>query len=611
MRNIAAWSCVLLTIISIVFAYISSERDGYAHLESESANRLDLYVAGLESELEKSEFLPSLIEIDADVLALMNKPGSTTLLDKVNKKLTNYTVRSGSSAIYILDNAGIVRAASNWYQTQSLIGKDFSSENYFSDALSGLDKRFFINDSPRNLSEYCFAEPIRENGKILGVAVVTISLDPIESTWIGSSLSDRNERLLLVNDNGLVIMSSLPNWKFKTTDLTSHLVRSAKTVRAADSLINPLDIIVVRRLEHGDSLVKLSNSTANSASTQYVEEERAMPQYGGSMIILSDSSDVFFNACRAALGAGAISGFFGLLAMYLLQRWRITSANLRSKAALQRAHDELELRINERTAELQQKNIELVHEIVERTRMEEVLREAQDELVQATKMAMLGQMSAGINHEINQPLTALRALSYNTRQLLKRGNIEKVDSNLQSIHELTERVIRITAQLKSFARKMPMTNGPVLLANAIENTLVLMENRFRLEKIDLEVDIASSLTVFCDNNRLEQVLLNLFSNACDAMKDASQKTLSIQATVVDGRALIRVTDSGLGISEATMRRLFEPFFSTKPHGEGLGLGLVISAGILREFGGILRTVAVPHGAMFEFDLGLSEEHLHV
>lgn len=612
-RTIAAWLVILgIGAISIYFAYSQREYDGYAQIENASANRLDLYVAGLESELGKSEFLPSLIEIDTDVLALLEMPGNAERLNKVNKKLTDYNVRSGSSAIYVLDSTGVVRASSNWYQPQSLIGTNFASMRYFTDAMEGRDARFFLTDGFRSSSEYCFAQPIRKNGKILGVAAVKISLEAIESTWVESSLRSRNEKLLLVDENGLIIMSSIPNWKFRSTAFSSQSVNFAQAKPDASKTLGPLDIVVKQRLEHGDSLVKLSDSAATGeVPTLYVAEERAMPLFGWRMIVLSDSSGAVGDARRAAIGAGAVSGFFGLLAMYLLQRRRVIATKRRSQAALQRAHDELELRINERTAELRQTNDDLVHEIVERKRVEEVLREAQNGLVQATKMALLGQMSAGITHEINQPLTALRALSYNTQQLVKRGRTHEISANLQSIHDLTERMIRITAQLKNFARKTPMTNESVRLVKAIENTLVLMENRVRSESITLQVDIAPSLTVVCDGNRLEQVLLNLCSNAFDAMKDAMPKILSIQAAIADGRAVIRVADSGSGMPESTLRHLFEPFFSTKPPGEGLGLGLAISAGIVREFGGVLRAVAVPHGAAFEFDLSLAEEHLHV
>jgi C4-dicarboxylate-specific signal transduction histidine kinase len=611
-KNVIAWIGILLSgAIVMYFSYSWNERDGYLQRENVSANQLELYVTSLESELGKYEFLPNIIQLDVDVLALLENPGSAAYRNKVNGKLSNYNVRAGSIEMFVLDTDGIVRASSNWYQPQNLVGKGFSYFPYFSEALAGRDARFFSINKIRNSPEYYFAHPIRKDGKILGVAAVKISLEPIESTWTASSSRTRNEKLLLIDENGIIIISSFPDWKFKSTGLSSQRIMPIKPLEKPVKSSEPFVIALEQILEQGARLVRLPASTADAEATLYVAQERPMFLFGWRMIILSDASDVRLVARQTALGAGAIFGFLALLGMYLLQRRRVIASEQQSRIILQRSHDELELGIRERTAELQQTNAELTHEVIERKRIETELREAQAELVQATKLALLGQMSAGITHEINQPLTALRALAHNTQQLVKRGRIEEINKRLEAIGDLTERMVRITAQLHSFARKTPITNGPVLLAKAVDNTLVLLENRISSEHIDLQIDIPASLTVFCDSNRLEQVLLNLFSNAFDAMKDRLPKTLSVQTSTVDGRALIRVVDSGQGIPEATMQHLFEPFFSTKPLGEGLGLGLVISSSIVREFGGVLRAVNTPSGASFEFDLPIAEEHTHV
>jgi two-component system C4-dicarboxylate transport sensor histidine kinase DctB len=611
-RNVGAWIGIcLLGAIVMYFSYTWNERDGYLQRENVAANQLELYVTSLESELGKYEFLPNIIQLDVDVLALLGNPDSTASRNKVNTKLANYNVRAGSIEMFVLDTEGIVRASSNWYQPQSSVGKSFALFSYFSEALAGRDARFFSINQIRNSPEYYFAHPIRKEGKILGVAAVKISLEPIESTWTASSSRTRNEKLFLIDENGIVIISSFPDWKFKPTGLSSQRIMPINPLRKPGKSGEPFVIALEQILEQGARLVRLPASTTDAEATLYVAQERPIFLFGWRMIILSDASDVQIIARQTALGAGAIFGFLGLLGMYLLQRRRVIASEQRSRIILQRSHDELELGIRERTTELQQTNAELVHEVIERKRIETELREAQAELVQATKLALLGQMSAGITHEINQPLTALRALSHNTQQLVKRGRVDEITKNLKSISDLTERMVRITAQLKSFARKTPITNGPVVLMKAVENALVLMENRIASERIELQIDIPAVLAVFCDSNRLEQVLLNLFSNAFDAMKDALPKILSIRTATAEGRVLVRVIDSGQGIPEATMQHLFEPFFSTKPVGEGLGLGLVISASIVREFGGQLRALNTPGGASFEFDLPIAEEHAHV
>jgi len=240
------------------------------------------------------------------------------------------------------------------------------------------------------------------------------------------------------------------------------------------------------------------------------------------------------------------------------------------------------------------------------------LREAQDGLVQAGKMALLGQMSAGVTHEMNQPLTALRNFTDNAKRLLDMGKLADVKENLELITDLAGRMGRLTAQLKTFARKAPSTIKPTSISRCISNALLLMDNRIRSERIVIRVDVPQDLHASCDGNRLEQVLVNLFSNALDAMRGCGEPaTLAIRVWQEKQRVLIRVTDSGHGIPDLAMQHLFEPFFSTKQPGEGLGLGLVISAQIVREFGGVLRAVNALDGAAFEFDLKLAEEVSHV
>jgi len=266
---------------------------------------------------------------------------------------------------------------------------------------------------------------------------------------------------------------------------------------------------------------------------------------------------------------------------------------------LQVARDDLEQQVQHRTAELLGANAELERQIHQR-------RQSEDELIQAGKMAVLGQMSAGIAHELNQPLTALRALAGNTLRLLEAGRHDALQGNLRSIGDVAERMGRITSQLKTFARRWSGGPDEVALAAAVENTRVLLEHRLAAEGVRCQVDVPAGLRVHADGTRLEQVLLNLMTNALDAMAGCREPQLGITAERLDGRACVRITDSGAGMDEATLARLFEPFFTTKPAGEGLGLGLVISQKIVQEFGGTLQAQRGTVGMVFEFDLALAE-----
>ncbi len=581
-RAVAAWAAIVGVIAATMFVvHAWSTRTGHAQLNDALAQQLDLYTSALDSELGRFEYLPAIVALDNDVLALLQQPAAAALGEHASKRLTSMNARAGSLAIFVLDTAGVVRAASNWYRPESMVGTDRSALPYFAGAMQGQPARYFERAGTRNAPEYYFAQPVLRNGKVLGVVVVKISLDPIESTWTVSAAQTPNDFVMVIGADDAIVLSSAPSWRNRKAEL--HSVYEGKQVTSWRGL-NPA-----------------------SPRARYAIQMRPMARQGWRVATLTNASQVQIQAWQNAVGAGIMAAFLGLLAVFVAQRRRAIASRLRAREALQRAHDELELRIAERTAELNATNQELLHEIGERKHAEQVLRASQDELLHASKLALIGQMSAGITHEISQPLTALRSLSYNTQLLLKRGDMVRVEKNLQSVTDLTERIGRLTEQLKSFSRKAPLLLAPFEVTKAVDNTLQLLDNRIRTEHAHVQLDLAPSVHVLCDRNRLEQVLINLCANALDAMQNTAEKNLAIRLWRANGRAFIRVSDSGGGIAPELIGRLFEPFFSTKLPGQGLGLGLAISADIVREFGGTLRASNISGGAAFELDLTLVEE----
>ncbi len=273
---------------------------------------------------------------------------------------------------------------------------------------------------------------------------------------------------------------------------------------------------------------------------------------------------------------------------------------LKSRELLQAAYAELGERVAERTADLQSANERLQTEVQERSRTEHELREAQSELVQASKLVALGQMAAGITHELNQPLSALRSFSDNTRVLLERAEYGAAQENLEAIASLTDRMGKITGQLRLFAGRSRRGDMEASVRRALDNTVTLL--RGRLADIPLTTTFADGLDdvyVACEGLRLEQVLINLVGNAIDAVGSVSSPhappSIWIDVEADDLWVRIYVRDNGPGISEAHMPRLFEPFFSTKEGGQGMGLGLAISSSIAQENGGQLVARNVPGG----------------
>ncbi|GAA5170287.1 MULTISPECIES: ATP-binding protein [Halomonadaceae] len=294
------------------------------------------------------------------------------------------------------------------------------------------------------------------------------------------------------------------------------------------------------------------------------------------------------------------------------QRWLATvfdiSERKAQEQALARARDQLEQRVAERTRDLLDSNRRLSAEIDERRRAETDLRQTQDELVQAAKLAVLGQMAAGINHELNQPLAAIRAYAENARAFIARGREDAADANLQQIVELTARMAEISAQLKQFSRK----SGDSLAAVSVQAGFGYALRLYRARLLSAGVSIvrdwpADEVWVHADPVRLEQVLVNLIGNALQAMTDTSDPRLELSIATVTGHVRIGVRDSGPGIAEAHLGRVFEPFFTTKPVGKGLGLGLSISARIVEDLGGRLEACnAAAGGALFTIDLPAGE-----
>ncbi|EKO3984584.1 sensor histidine kinase [Vibrio fluvialis] len=262
------------------------------------------------------------------------------------------------------------------------------------------------------------------------------------------------------------------------------------------------------------------------------------------------------------------------------------SKRKKAEIALQTANQELQHRVEERTAEL---------------------KSAQQELIDASKMAALGRMSSAITHELNQPLTGLRTLLSSNELLLARGETQLAQANMKLVHTLIDRMANMTTQLKSFAFNRPETLTPVSIPDALQE--ILRVHQARLNRVDVRVRMSSELPlVRGEEQRLRQVLGNLITNALDAMQDQPEAKLIISASDEAGKVMIRVRDNGCGIDEDKLTTIFEPFQTSKKMGEGLGLGLSITANSVRDMQGTIRAVNNPEGGMtFEVTLSTSAE----
>ncbi|MBK7615002.1 MAG: sensor histidine kinase [Burkholderiales bacterium] len=572
-------------LVGALLGYRLSERAGLSQLAAVANERLELYAATLEAELARFAYLPSLIASEPDVQALLAAPADAALRERAGRTLARVGVRAGANLIVVASPSGEQLATSSPQRGSG------GGAPGIANALKDGAADFFAANESDGSTDYYFTQPVQRDERALGQIVVKVNLAPLEATWIDLGLRTQSERLLLVDENEVVVMSSVAAWKYRTV---GDAAPRHSSHRYAAASLAPLHLDRERKIEPGVALVRVPGQEDQPAASLLAQERPIVP-LAARLMALSDPTLVRRQARNAAWGGGAGGALLGVLMLYAMHRRRALRQLFQARNALQQAHDQLELQVHERTRQLRSTNEELTSQIAQRV-------QAEGELMQAGKLAVLGQMSAGISHEINQPLTALRALSRNAIRLLDGGRTLDVASNLRNIDEMAERMGRIVNQLKSFTRKDSLTLHPVTLADAVRNVLLMLDHRLQSPHIEVQVDVPDDLQARGDTTRLEQVLLNLAGNAIDAMADAPERRLRLHAQRVGERVRIAVDDTGAGMGEAQMQRLFEPFFTTKAAGQGLGLGLVISSKIVRELGGTLRAERLTPGMCFTFDL---------
>lgn len=590
-----------------LFAFRYSIALGLAELRATGHHRLDLYAASLEREIDKYAYFPTTLGLERNVLQLLSTPDpALDQVNQVNRYLEQLNERAGSLSIYILDRQGKVVAASNWHRADSFLGENLSFRPYFHQAMDTGSGRFFGIGTTRGEPGYYLSSALTDSSGTLGVAVVKVGLIQLEKSW-----SAVEAPALVSDENGVVILASVPSWKFTTLKPLDEATRKAfdRTLQYNRQALHPLGVVELAMLERGARLVRLAKVEPEMVSMfpvagTFVAQTQPLPGTPWDITVFSSLEQVRGIAVSRAALAGVGAAFLFILALLLNQRRRHLRDRLAAQEALQKANDELERKVAERTTDLSSTNIRLQQEVAERIQAERTLRAAQEELVQTGKLAVIGQLSASIAHELNQPLAALRTLSGNARKFLARGNYETTSSNLDRIAELVDRMGRLTAQLKSFARKSSGRPQAVSLRRAVDNALFLLEQRLKQACTAVRIDLPNEeLLAWCDANRLEQVLVNLAGNALDAMEGVAEQALDISARCEGERIVIQVRDRGPGLSEEARVRLFEPFFTTKEAGSGLGLGLAISAGIVADFGGSLSASNHPEGgAIFTLEI---------
>ena len=595
----------LIIALMIGLGYLGfwiSEHYGIRSLAENGERQLELHARAVESEISKYTYLPSLLELESSVSQLLDDP-TPEHRKTVNEYLEGLNRRSRSRAIYVMDTTGRVMATSNWRDVDSYLGEDLSFRAYFQNAVRGQPGRFYGIGSTNGEPGYYLAHGLEQQGKIIGVAVVKVRLEAMEERWQRARLE-----AFVSDENGIIILSSDPARRLKSvrplSDETKE--RLARSLQYYWFPLNELIPLARERLAEGMELLTFpanAEVAADKPASSYLSQTRPLSDTPWNFTLLTPLEDLR----RQAINQGILVAVAFALVAFLLIAWnerrKVIATRLAAREALQEANNQLERRISERTTDLRASNERLKGQIRERRQAEETLRRAQDELVQAGKLAAIGQMSTSIAHELNQPLAALRTLSGNTVRFLERGQLDIASTNLKTINELIDRMGRITASLRAFARRGD-DQGRASLGKAVEAALQLLGGR--LENLDIRIHSCFDDTQLqIDQTRLEQILVNLIGNALDAMRTQPEPQLWLEGDIVEGKYRLRVRDNGHGSDPEARKHLFEPFFTTKPGEQGLGLGLTLSASLAAAAGGHLGVeYPVERGTTFVLSLPL-------
>ncbi|KNY46598.1 ATPase [Vibrio harveyi] len=565
----------------------------YQSLLDKHQSQLERFSSHIQNKLDKYAHIPHLLSKDEPLVEALLNPENSAQLEITNRYLESVNGVIEAADTYLIDKWGTTIAASNWRKERSFVGRNFAFRPYFKQAITGQRSQYYALGSTSGKRGYYYSYPIVYAGGVIGVVVVKMDLSKIEDNW-----QQPNSVFVASDPNGIVFMSSRNDWLFKSLQPLEE--PTAAEVWASRQYLNTTI----------DSL-----GFVGDMSLAHTEAKQGYPYNKGTLVVsslplenlkltirvLSPKQSVIWFTMGYLLVLTLVFTVLFLVGQLIYHRQQ---RHRQIERIQQEANQKLEYQVMARTAELQA-------EIAQRIETEQTLRVTQDELVQAAKLAVLGQMSASISHELNNPLAAIRSFAENGKLFLHKEKYERTEENLTRISALTDRMANISQQLRSFAKK---TSGNELaqthLLPVIASAKELMKPAFKSARVTLNTKlIEQDVEVQINTIQLEQVLVNLLTNAIEATKGQENKQvhLSIEKDIKAELVWIYVDDNGTGLGEFTFSQLCEPFLTTKQN--GLGLGLSISQQILAGMNGILSAQNREQGgARFSICLPLISSH---
>ncbi|NRA88095.1 MAG: sensor histidine kinase [Rhizobiales bacterium] len=580
MNNLVRQSIYFCVIGIVVFGlgYIISHQYFSNQIYLNSTHQLQLYSKTLTSKLFELKPLNEVLSKNQEIFNALQNKQDIDQIGKTNTLLLVSKYIASASEIYLLDNDGTTIASSNWQRNDSFVGKNFKFRPYFKQAIHGMSGQFYAVGIESNIRGYYFSEPIKHKGNVIGVLVLKVAVDQLENI-----IKHSDHKFMILDNYGIVFLSNDKSFLYKKT---RHISKEAqeyitRTKRFNNELIGELFIKPYNSV-YKNNMVKMR---LNGKKTVFLKTELAIPEIGWNFISLINEKKII----QPSLLVSFIAVFVILSLLFIFNtiRARIKSRSDKMDFINQQAI-ELEVRVEERTKEL--KNV-------------------QDEMVQTAKLAALGQMSAAISHELSQPLTSITNYSENARQYLDKKDFSKVQENISYIAKLSEKMGAIIHHTKIFASKRPSETEKVSVNKVIEETVWFMQSKFQRRDVPLEMRLPPlQVYILANSVRIEQVLMNLISNALESMQKSTVKILNIELTYNDDLVKIIIRDTGEGIDEEAIEKIFKPFYTTKENEHGMGIGLSISRSIIEEYDGMLKAFNRPTGgARFEIQLPINDK----
>ena len=530
-------------------------------IRASSELKAALYSNAIDSELKKNQVIPFLVSMDPMIMtALRSNDYETT-----SERLSGILREIGASKLRLLDYKGLVVASSD----KSELGRNLGDSLAFVSTNKTTKTIFKINKLDNGFFQFTYSRLIFEGQDYVGAVIVDVNLLQFERKWKSPA-----EAILIINSSDEIVMTTENKWRGMN-------IGDALRAEAPTSILN-------RAFRVAGDYFELNSSKYFVSGQAVMRTDMAIPFEGLRLSLFSSYASVR-ERVNAVIAIEIM--FFSLLAtlvFYYLNR---------------RANSEA-FYFKKESEELRALNLLLNQEVVIRKKTEKNLEVSEQSLVQSQKLAVLGEMSAAVSHELNQPLAAMKTYLAAAKLLFDRRRSSEGLASLQRIDDLIERMSVITRQLKSHATKMGDLVDRVGLKDVIANSLLIMEPNLNLNSVEIDLALSEpEVYVIGNKTKLEQVVINMVQNALDALTGVSNPKILITLGAYE-TAILRVSDNGSGIKD--LEKLFEPFFTTKAPGDGLGLGLAISSSIINNYGGRMTARNNEEkGAIFEIFLPLA------